>query len=258
MIGFNRNVVIVTGAGSGLGLRMSQRLLDAGAAVGAIDCNPDGLEALTRVANGHKLAVAAADVADRARLFAAVARLEQQLGPCDRLIANAGIGIGTPADRFSSADFETVVRVNLVGVANSVEAVLPGMLARKRGQLVAISSLASFRGVPVMAGYCAAKAGVNALFDSLRVELKGHGIRTTTICPGWIRTPLTKKLEDTIPGMLDPDHAVERILKAVRDQRSFVAFPIRMAWPLYLMRWLPPAVGDRLLSRELRKLRAVE
>ncbi len=76
-----------------------------------------------------------------------------------------------------------MIRVNLVGVANSIAAVTAGMLERRRGQIVAISSLASFRGFPHMAGYCASKAGVNALLDSLRVELKPLGIDVTTICP---------------------------------------------------------------------------
>ena len=258
MRSFQNNVIIITGAGSGLGHLMARRLLERGAAVGAIDISAEGLDKLRQEAASNRVHTALGDVTDRDSLFAAVREIERSLGPCDRLIANAGIGRGNPAERFSSSEFEAVVRVNLLGVSNSVEAVLPGMLERGRGHLVAISSLASFRGLPVLAGYCAAKAGVNALFDSLRVELKGRGIRATTICPGWIRTPLTAKLEETIPHMLDPDVAVAKILRAVEQQRAFVAFPFRMAWMLYVMRWLPPAFGDRLLGRQIEQLRKAE
>ena len=146
---------------------------------------------------------AVADVTDRAALFAAVRDLESRLGPTDLLIASAGVGMETSALNFDAAVFETVVRVNLIGVANSVAAMLPGMLERKRGHLVGLSSLASYRGLPLMAGYCASKSGLNALFDALRVELKPHGIATTTVCPGWIRTPMTANLRIPVPKMLD-------------------------------------------------------
>src|SRR5207245_2000808 len=99
----------------------------------------------------------------------------------DLLIANAGIGIETSALAFRAEDIEAQIRVNLIGVANSIEAVLPAMLARRRGHLAAISSLASYRGLPKMAGYCASKAGVNALLDAVRVEVRSHGIAVTTI-----------------------------------------------------------------------------
>jgi short-subunit dehydrogenase len=145
----------------------------------------------------------------------------------------------------------------LIGVANSVEAVLPGMIARRRGHIVGISSLASFRGLPALSAYCAAKAGVNALFDSLRVELKRHGVRTTTICPGWIRTPLTAPWEGKIGNMMEPDDAVEKILRAIEQQRAFVAFPPRLAWLLHLVKCLPVSVGDWLLQREIRKIESM-
>src|SRR5262249_24234672 len=144
---------------------------------------------------GRPFAWAVADVCDRAALKAAVADLERRVRPTDTLVANAGIGLETAALDFSAERVEAQVRVNLVGVANSVEAVLPGMLGRKRGHLVCIASLASMRGFPRMAGYCASKAGVAAMMDSLRVELRPHGIDVTTICPGWIRTPLTDNID---------------------------------------------------------------
>src|SRR5262249_33481690 len=141
------------------------------------------------------VAWAVADVTNRPALCEAVAKVADRLGPIDLLFANAGIGRETSALAFRAEDIEAQVRVNLIGVANNAEGVLPSMLQRRQGHLVAISSLASYRGLPRMAGYCATKAGVNALLDSLRIELKPQGIAVTTICPGWIRTPLT----DNIP-----------------------------------------------------------
>src|SRR5262249_52947503 len=150
-----------------------------GARVAALDLRPEPLETLAAELPG-KSAWAVADVTDLEGLRKAVADLEQRLGPTDVLVANAGIGRDTPAATFRAEDFAAQINVNLVGVANSVDAVLPGMIQRRRGHLVALSSLASYRGLPRMAGYCASKAGVNALFDALRVELAPLGIVTTT------------------------------------------------------------------------------
>src|SRR5262249_10857703 len=149
----------------------------------------EGLTRLIADLPGKRIACAVADVTQRDALERAVAGLQDQLGPIDMLIASAGVGRETSALKYNSADIEDVIRVNLIGVANSIGAVLPGMIERRRGRLVAISSLASFRGLPRMAGYCASKAGVNALMEALRFELKPFGIHTTVVCPGWVRTP---------------------------------------------------------------------
>jgi short-subunit dehydrogenase len=128
------------------------------------------------------------------------------------------------------------------------------MLQRRRGHLVAISSLASFRGLPLMAGYCASKAGVNALMDALRVELRPRGIFTTTICPGWIRTPLTEGLDIPAREMLEPAEAARRIVRAVHRRVTFHAFPASAAWQVRLVRWLPTRLSDWLVARMMRRL----
>jgi len=248
MRSFTNEIILITGAASGIGRELTRQLTAEGAVVAGVDRDAEALAKLERELTG-RFAWAAADVTDREDLSAAVARLELELGPIDRLIASAGIGRATPADFFSAADFEEIIRVNLIGVANSVEAVLPGMIARRRGHIVGLSSLASFHGLPQMAAYCASKSGLNALLDSLSVELRVHGIRVSTICPGWIRTPMTAALANPPKPMVDLDVAARRILIAVRRERRFVAFPYSLAMFVRVLRWLPPAVADRLLKR---------
>ncbi len=254
MATFANQVVLITGAGSGIGRQLALTLAAEGAAIAAVDLRPEPLEDLAKSLAGKPCAWAVADVTDRAALRPAVDRLGRQLGSIDVLIASAGIGIETSALDFRAEDFEAVVRVNLVGVANSIDAVLPGMLQRRRGHLVALSSLASYRGLPLMAGYCASKAGVNALMDALRVELKGHNIAATTICPGWIRTPMTRNLAVPMPGILDVEDAVARMVKAIRARRPLVAFPRSTAFRVRLLRWLPAGLGDWLVRAMLRGL----
>src|SRR5262249_52452228 len=129
--------------------------------------------------------------------------------------------------------------------------VLPGMLERRRGHLVALSSLASYRGLPKMAAYCASKAGVNALMESLRVELAPSGIITTIVCPGWIRTAMTEKIKMKVP-MLEVAEPAARIAAAIRRRRKFVAFPRGARWTLALIRSLPRSLGDWMLARMFR------
>ena len=254
--GNERRVALITGAGRGIGRALALELARAGYAIAGVDLQAEGLAELEHALRGAgaPVATATADVVDAEGLRQVVGTLEERLGGTDLLIANAGIGRENPAVGFSAADFEAQIRVNLIGVANSVAAVLPGMLQRGRGHLVAISSLASYRGLPLMAGYCASKSGVNALLEALRVELRPRGVFTTTICPGWIRTAMTSNLRMPVPRMLELDDAARRIVRAIRRRVPFYAFPRGDAWQVRLLRWLPARVSDWMIGRLLRKL----
>jgi len=251
---FSNQVALITGAGSGIGRQLALTLSAEGASIAAVDLKPEPLAALAAELAGKPCAWAVADVTDVTGLRSAVKDLEQRQGPIDLLIANAGIGRETSAFTFRAEDFEALIKVNLIGVANSIDAVLPGMLSRRRGHLVAISSLASYHGLPIMSGYCASKAGVNALMDGLRVELKPRGIACTTICHGWIRTPLTMNIRVPQPAMMELDEAARRIVGAIHRRRPFYAFPASTLYRLRLLRMLPCRLGDWLAARAVRSL----
>jgi NAD(P)-dependent dehydrogenase (short-subunit alcohol dehydrogenase family) len=246
---FSEVVALVTGAGSGLGRELALHLGLAGAKVAAVDLNPEPLAALAGQMGNKPFAWAVGDVTDRAGLHKAVREVTKKLGPVDLLIANAGIGFENSALSFRAEDFETQIRVNLIGVANSVETVLPGMIERRRGHVAAISSLASYRGLPKMLGYCASKSGVNALLEGLRVELKPHGIAVTTICPGWIKTALTANVDVPASQMLEVADAADRILLALSERRPYFAFPRSGVRQVRMLRWLPCGLSDWLTTR---------
>ncbi len=252
---YSNRVVLITGAGSGIGRELALQFADLGAVIAAVDMRPEGLATLEALllAKGKPHAAVAANVVDAAALRAGVAELESKLGPTDTLIACAGIGRATPTSDFKAEEFADHIHINLIGVANSVAAVLPGMRERRRGHLVAMSSLASFRGLPLMSAYCASKAGVNALFDALRVELAPFGIACTTICPGWIRTPMTANLEFPPANMVEVKDAVKHMVAAIQQRRSFFAFPAPLARQARLVRFLPHAVSDWLVRRALEQ-----
>lgn len=252
MQAFANRVVLITGAASGIGLGLARRLAGLGARVAALDRVAEPLKALANDCPGTVWAVA--DVTNRLALNQAIAELTGKVGPVDILIASAGIGSQNKAVEWNAAQFESIVQVNLIGVANSVAAVLPGMIQRRSGHLVALSSLASFRGIPGLAGYCASKAGVNALMDSLRCELRGVGVDVSTICPGWIRTPLTAPLEGSGIPLMPLDDAITQILRGIQKRRAFLAFPARTTWQLRILNHVPRWLADRSLLAQSRRV----
>jgi short-subunit dehydrogenase len=254
MPAFDNQVVLITGAGSGIGRQLALTLAGEGAAIGTIDLSMEPLAKLAAEVPRAKVAWAVADVTDRSALRAAAAQIQERLGPVDVLIANAGIGRETSALALNVDDIEAQIRVNLLGVVNSIDAVLPGMLERRRGHVVAISSLASARGIPGLAGYCASKAGVNALLDAFRVELQPCGIHVTTICPAWIRTPLTANAAVPPSELLPVDEAARRIVRAIRKRKLLYAFPPRNARRMSLVRLLPVRLSDWFIIHMMRKV----
>jgi short-subunit dehydrogenase len=248
-------VALITGAGSGIGRALALELAGKGTAVAAIDIEEDGLRSLAHEfrARNQPFAWRRADVTDAAGLKLQTTDLEKELGPTELLIANAGIGSETSAVRFDAAVIARIIGVNLIGVSNSIAAVLPGMLQRKSGHLAAISSVASFRGLPRMLAYCASKSGVNALMEGLRIEVKQYGICVTTICPAWIRTPLTSQIDLPMENLLEPDAAARIIVTAIERRLPLYAFPKKMVWRLRLLRCLPLSWQDELIRKMMRK-----
>jgi short-subunit dehydrogenase len=238
-------VALITGAAHGIGRGLAIQLARNGYAIAAVDL--DG-PALTRLTTEMGALTAVADVTDSVGLQRAVQMLEANLGPTALLVANAGVGMETSAYDFRAADFEKVIRINLIGVANSVAAVLPGMIQRKSGHLVGMSSLASFRGLPRLLAYSTSKAGVSTLFEGLRAELKPVGIHVTTICPGWIRTRMTAPIEKQLPDILDLEDGLHSIVAAILAKRAYAAFPWRTAWRLRALGMLPRSWQDRIVA----------
>jgi NAD(P)-dependent dehydrogenase (short-subunit alcohol dehydrogenase family) len=249
-------VALITGAGSGIGRQLALLLARAGYRIAALDLQPAGLESLAEELKrqGTACATSIADVTDAAGLSAAIAALEAQLGPTELLIASAGVGIETSGLSYSADDMNKVLSVNLIGVSNSIAAVLPGMLRRGHGHLVGLSSVASLRGLPRMLAYCASKAGLNALLEGLRVELQPHGIAVTTICPGWVRTPMTAQIRGKLDYLLEVEDAARAIVGAIQRRQPFHVFPRRMHWRMRLLGWLPLTWQDRLIRKMLVRL----
>ena len=222
---------MITGASSGIGRGLALELSRRGAKVGLIARRADVLGELVReieAANGKAIALPA-DVMDADALRVAADRLRSTFGPIDVLVANAGVGVTVDAAELKGSSVASVINVNVLGAANSVEAVVPEMVKRGRGQLVVISSLAAYRGLPKSAAYCASKAAVSAFFESLRLDLNPRGIDVTIIHPGFIKTPLTAGRDAQMPFLMELDDAVAKIVGAIEKRKKSYAFPWQLA-----------------------------
>lgn len=247
---FANKVAIITGASSGIGWELAKTLAAKQCAVGVVARRKDRLEALVREieAAGGRAAFACADVSERMQIVPAIHRLRDQLGPVDLLIANSGVGMATLIEPLNIEDVEQMFKVNTLGVVYAIEAVLPEMLERGTGHLAAISSLAAYLGMPGESGYCASKAAVNLYMDGLRVHLRSRGIDVTTVCPGFIETPMTESNPFKMPWLMKADRAAAMIVRALERKKKIYNFPWQMSFVIKLARWLPDWLVERVLA----------
>jgi short-subunit dehydrogenase len=247
---WREKVVLVTGASSGIGRALAVELGRRGARLG-LTARREGelmrvVEEIER-AGGRALALPA-DVRNYEEINGVAKRVREKWGQVDVLVANAGMSTTTAGGSLNAGEASDVISINVIGVVNSVAAVLPAMLERGSGQLVAISSLASYRGMPKSGAYSASKAAVSTFFESLRVDLRKSGIDVTVIHPGFIRTPMTANRKKKLPFLLEVDDAACRIIKAIERRARTYAFPWQLASLVRLIKHMPGALYDRLAS----------
>ena len=249
---FQNKTVFLTGASSGIGAGLALALAKRGAVVALAARRLELLEQLRSdcEAVGGTARVFPLDVSDSAAMRNAADEFRKEFGKIDIMIANAGIAGKGEKER--SIDAEAVahlINVNLIGAVNAVAAVLPEMLMAGSGHLVAISSLAGYRGLPRSAAYSASKAGMTAFFESLRVDHPPSGVDVTVIHPGFIRTPLTAARANKMPFLMELDDAIPHFMKAIEQRVAFAAFPWQLAAIVKLGKFMPAALYDKIARK---------
>ena len=245
-------VVLLTGASSGIGEALALAIAERGAVVGLLARREELLiELAGKCENvGGKARHFAVDVTNAQAVADAAETLRNEFGKVDILIANAGVGGNNSETRnFNAAAVAEVININLLGAVNAVAAVLPQMLENESGQLVAISSLAGFRGLPKSAAYSASKAGMTAFFESVRLDVQTKGVDVTIIQPGFIKTPLTSGRANKMPFLMELEDSIPHFLTAVETRTKFAAFPWQLATFVRLARIFPAWLYDGIAAR---------
>jgi short-subunit dehydrogenase len=235
-----------------MGRALCRELGRTGVRLGILDRHADGLADLAAELQkaGTVCVAATVDVRDRKAVHAAITNLADQLGPVDLLVACAGITGATFVDDLAVDETEAIMQVNVLGVAYAIDAVLPGMLKRGRGHIVALSSLAGCRGMPFSAAYSASKAALTTYLEGLRPALRKRRIYLTTVLPGFVRTPLmlAAKVQPQV-AMMEPELAARHIMKAILRRSREYAFPFGTSLAIRVLQWLPPGLYDWCMAR---------
>lgn len=224
-------VAIVTGGASGMGRIIALRLAERGARVAIFDVNEQGLAATTAEAEG--ISPLRCDIGDRADVEAKVAEAAQLLGPIDLLVHAAALMPSHQLTEHSHEDMERLFRINYFGTTYAVRAVLPEMLRRGSGRIIAFGSIAGHALVPHMGAYCATKSAVNTYIEVLQNEIRDSGVKVHLVCPPAVNTPLIDQSLDTdSPASLrnakqsgrlaDPEKIVDAIDRGVKKGRDII------------------------------------
>jgi short-subunit dehydrogenase len=228
----------VTGASSGIGAALARELADRGATVAISARNEDKL----REVAGDRMHVVPVDVTDRDAVLAAGDAVRTALGEIDVAVLNAGTWSQFDVEKWDSAAFGEHLQTNLMGTVHTLEAVIPTMLAQRRGRIVGTASVAGYRGIPGGEAYGATKAALLNLFESLRGSLAPRGIVVQTLAPGFVRTPMTERNSFPMPFLISPEEAARAIVAGIEKDKAEVVFPLPMMLMMKAARLVPARV----------------
>lgn len=220
-------VAIVTGASGGIGAATAVALAASGASVALAARNREKLEEVTHgiLASGGRAVAVETDVTDRDSVSRMVEGVVGRLGSPDILVNNAGLGLSGRVEEIRPEDLRYVYEVNVIGVLNCLQVTLPAM--KSCGRVVNISSVVGKRSLPMVGGYCSSKSALNALSDSLRVELASRNISVTSVYPGTTTTDFkinARRTKDEKrgwrPSGVPPERVAREVLRAVSAAKS--------------------------------------
>ncbi|NBV41988.1 SDR family NAD(P)-dependent oxidoreductase [bacterium] len=245
---FKGKRVLLTGASSGIGANLAMHLDQLGA-----DLILGGRSEvkLAEISNGFRNTprFLVGDLTDP-ETIASLSQITQTTG-LDVAILNAGTNGYIDADQFSADAFWNLMTQNVRSIANCVEVVVP-VLLKSGGQLALMSSLAAYGGLPRSSGYGASKAAIRVMAQSLDIDLRPKGVAVTTVCPGFVKTPLTDLNTFPMPFLMSPDAASKAILTGLMHRRHEIHFPLRFSLFMKLIMSLPAPIQHFLVSQGTR------
>jgi short-subunit dehydrogenase len=243
-------VTILTGASTGIGRATAVRLAQAGARLVLVSRSAERLDPVVEEirAGGGEAFAGLADVTRREDIDRVVAVAMEKFGRVDVAICNAGELVRRPARLLRFEEIRRMIEVNYYGMIHLILAVLPGMLERRHGHIVAVTSVDGRKGLPLDAAYVASKFAATGFMDVLRQELRGTGVYASTVLPGRVDTPMIAHLEvPVVSAKIPPDRVARAIVRAVDQRRREVIIPFWGPKALVVANMFSPALGDTLV-----------
>lgn len=248
-----RPVAFITGASSGLGQALARRYVQAGWRVALVARRLIELEDWVRGQGwpDDRWRAYAADVREAAQLRTAAEACLREWGVPDVVVANAGISVGIDlAYAEDLSVLQDLLATNVLGLAATFQPFIDPMKAQRRGTLVGIASVAAMRGLPGHAGYCASKAAVVQVCETLRGELRPFGVKVVTLAPGYIDTPLTRENDYPMPFLMSADAFAEQACRAISAGVRFRVIPWPMGVVATVLKFMPRALFDALVGAQ--------
>ena len=254
-------LVFITGASSGIGQALAHRYHQAGFRLALVARRTSEVKtwASAQGISPDSYEIYSADVSMTDSIVAAGRDCIARQGVPDVVIANAGISVGM--DTAVLSDIDVMARTfatNNIGMAATFQPFVDAMVQRGSGILVGIGSVAGIRGLPGHGAYCASKAAVISYCESLRGELRPHGVRVVTVSPGYIDTPLTQQNRYSMPFLMQPADFADRAFRTIQAGVSYRVIPWQMGVVAKLLRMLPNPLFDKMLAGRPRKRRQSE
>jgi len=236
--------IVITGASSGIGRSLAIEYAAPGVVIGLLGRDAGRLEEVAAACRGRgaEAVTGVVDVRERAALAAWLEDFNRRHS-IDLVVANAGILVRMPGGEVEPADDAySLMQINVLGVLNTIQPMIPMMRERRRGQLALVASVAAFTPLPHSPSYSASKAAVLNYGLSLRSVLAGYGIRVSVICCGFVETPMIADIKDPKPFNMTAEKAAGRIRRGLEQDRAVIMFPLFFAMMSRLDGLLPDRV----------------
>ena len=251
-----QKIAWITGASSGIGAATALRLVKQGWTVAATARSGDKIEVLVHHleafgAGAGRIVNYPGDITDPAAMAAIVEKIENELGPLDLAILNAGVLMPDTSENFTAAHLKAQYEVNVFGTANCLEPVLKKFKARNRGHIAIVGSFAGYRGLPRSISYGSSKAALIYIAEALAVEARGTDIKVQIINPGFIKTPMMDAQNYHKPMLMDVDAAAEDLVRGLNGGFFEISFP----WVFSLLAKIVGLLPDQAYIWAIGKLK---
>ncbi len=247
-----RKLAWITGASSGIGRAVALKLADRGWQVAVSARSVEKLAALAADRPGliHAYPL---DITDGEALKVAVQDIERSIGTIDLALFSAGGYVRDTARRFDAQEMAKLFNLNVVGTGHALEAVMAPMIARGRGHIAVVASVAGYIGLPGGGVYGATKSALITLCEALRPQLEREGVVLQIINPGFVDTPMTRTNDFPMPFLIKEDEAADAIIKGLESKRFEIVFPWKMKVAMKLLAAMPYGLSLAVTRRMLRK-----
>jgi short-subunit dehydrogenase len=249
---FNDKVILITGASTGIGKELAIQLSEIKCSLVLLARRYELLDDLkTKLKSGKaNIKTYKCDVANTDEVSEVFTKVKDESGKIDIAILNAGVGSKSSVKDYKYENAKNTFGVNVLGIVNCVENLLPEFIENKEGMIVGVSSLADSRGWQGSGFYCASKAAATLLLENLRVELKQYNVKVVTVKPGFVETPMTAKNKFPMPFLMSAEKAAKIIIKGIKKEKRIIQFPLPTVFGAKLMRIVPEFIFEYISMKK--------